>query len=95
MKVFASQFSATIRSRRFITVAMLMVAVFVMVSPSFAQTTTAPTLEFDVTPLFDAMNDYIPLFMTVLGIAGGIAAASALVSMVLRQIVNAFSGRMG
>lgn len=90
---FASQFSATIRSRRFITVAMLMVAVFVMVSPSFAQ--TAPTLEFDVTPLFDAMNDYIPLFMTVLGIAGGIAAASALVSMVLRQIVNAFSGRMG
>jgi len=50
------------------------------------------TLDFDLSPLFDAINQYLPVFLTVFGIVGGIAAAMVLSRFVVNAVINAFSG---
>jgi len=59
--------------------------------PSFAQE-TAPTLEFDLTPFFDSLNMYLPIFIGIFAIVGGIAGAMALAKFVINAVVNAFKG---
>lgn len=80
-------------NRRVMVVAAMVALMVVAVAPSFAQTTTAPTLDFDVSPLFESMNTYLPMFMGVFAIAAAIAGSAALVRMILSAIVDAFSGR--
>lgn len=64
--------------------------------PTPAPTTVpAPELELDVTPLFDSMNSYIPLFLAIFAIPGGIVIAIALVRMLINAIANAIKGAAG
>ena len=56
---------------------------------SFAST---PTLEFDLTPFFDSLNAYLPIFIGLFAIVGGIAGAMALARYVVSAVVRAFSG---
>ena len=58
--------------------------------PAFAQ--EAPSLEFDLTPFFDSLNTYLPIFIGIFAIVGGIAGAMALAKMVINAVVNAFKG---
>lgn len=66
--------------------------VFTLAVPAFAQE-AAPTLEFDLTPFFDSLNQYLPIFIGLFAIVGGIAGAMALSKFIIGQIVAAFSGR--
>jgi hypothetical protein len=59
--------------------------------PAFAQETT-PSLSFDLTPFFDSLNTYLPIFIGIFAIVGGIAGAMALAKMVINAVVNAFKG---
>jgi hypothetical protein len=61
------------------------------VAPTYAQETT-PTLTFDLTPFFDSLNTYLPIFIGLFAIVGGIAGAMALARYVINAVVNAFKG---
>lgn len=61
---------------------------FAPVAPTYAQT----TLEFDLTPFFDSLNTYLPIFIGLFAIVGGIAGAMALARYVINAVVNAFKG---
>ena len=50
------------------------------------------TLDFDLTPFFDALNLYLPVFIGIFAIVGGIAGAMALAKFVINAVVNAFRG---
>jgi phage shock protein PspC (stress-responsive transcriptional regulator) len=58
-------------------------------APSFAQSLS---LNFDLQPFFDNMNVYLPVFIGVFGIVGGIAAALVLSRFVINAVINAFKG---
>lgn len=64
------------------------VSVLAPVTPTYAQT----TLEFDLTPFFDSLNTYLPIFIGLFAIVGGIAGAMALARYVINAVVNAFKG---
>ena len=51
------------------------------------------SLEWDLTPFFENLNTYLPMFIAVFAIVGGIAGAMALAKFVVGAIVDAFSGR--
>jgi hypothetical protein len=81
----------------------LFVALMLTSAVAFAQTATpvpptavpAPTLDLDVTPLFDSMNSYIPIFLAIFAIPGGIVIAIALVRMIINSVGNAIKGAAG
>ena len=52
------------------------------------------TLDFDLDPFFVALNTYLPIFIGLFAIVGGIAGAMALANFVIGKVVDAFSGRM-
>jgi len=64
------------------------VAAFAPVAPAYAQT----TLDFDLTPFFESLNIYLPIFIGLFAIVGGIAGAMALARYVINAIVSAFKG---
>jgi hypothetical protein len=64
------------------------VAAFAPVAPAYAQT----TLDFDLTPFFDSLNVYLPIFIGLFAIVGGIAGAIALARYVINAVVDAFKG---
>ena len=66
----------------------VMVAAFAPVAPTYAQT----TLEFDLSPFFDQLNVYLPIFIGLFAIVGGIAGAIALARYVINAVVDAFKG---
>lgn len=51
------------------------------------------SIDLDLTPFFDSMNQYLPIFMGVFGIIGGIIAALAFSRYIVGLISNALSGR--
>lgn len=59
-------------------------------APAFASV----TLDFDLDPFFTALNNYLPIFIGLFAIIGGIAGAMALANFVIGKVVDAFSGRM-
>ena len=59
---------------------------------AFAQTDPAPTIDFDLTPFFTSLNTYLPIFMALFAVIGGIAGAMALSRYIIGAIVRAFSG---
>lgn len=79
------------RNRRQLTTIFAIIVAFTLAIPAFAQ--DAPTLEFDLTPFFDSLNQYLPIFIGLFAIVGGIAGAMALSKFIIGQIVAAFSGR--
>lgn len=56
--------------------------------PTYAQT----TLNFDITPFFEQLGVYLPVFIGIFAIVGGIAAAIALSKLVINAVVDAFKG---
>jgi hypothetical protein len=51
------------------------------------------SISFDLTPFFDSLNQYLPVFIGLFAIIGGISGAMALSKYVINAVVDAFSGR--
>lgn len=50
------------------------------------------SVSFDLQPFFDSINTYLPTFIGLFAIVGGVAGAMALAKYVIGSIVDAFSG---
>ncbi len=50
------------------------------------------SIDFDLTPFFDSLNTYLPIFIGLFAVIGGIAGAMALARYVIGAVVKAFSG---
>lgn len=50
------------------------------------------SLEFDLQPFFDSLNTYLPIFIGLFAIVGGIAGAIALARYVINAVIGAFQG---
>jgi hypothetical protein len=51
------------------------------------------SIDLDLTPFFDSLNDYLPTFLGIFGLIGGIAAAIAFGRYIVALIVDSLSGR--
>lgn len=54
------------------------------------------SIDLDLTPFFELLNDHLPTFLAIfglLGVIGGIAAVIAFGLYIIRQIVDELSGR--
>lgn len=49
------------------------------------------SLDIDMQPLFDAINDWFPALFAVLAIGGGIAIALKLGSFLIDKVTSAFN----
>lgn len=58
----------------------------------FALLASLPEIDIDLTPLFESIATYLPIFVAIFGIAGGIAAAIVLARFVINAVIRAFSG---
>lgn len=76
---------------------MAVMAVMMLTSAvAFAQTAVPPpTIDLDVTPLFDSMNSYLPVFLVIFAIPGGIALAIGLVRLIINAISSAIAKATG
>jgi hypothetical protein len=52
-------------------------------------------LDIDLQPLFDAINQFIPVFLPVIAIGGGIAIALALSTFLVNMIKKSIGGGRG
>lgn len=59
-------------------------------SPTYAQ---SDSITFDLSPFFTSLNQYLPIFIGLFALIGGIAGAMALAKFVIGAVVDAFSGR--
>ncbi len=57
---------------------------------TFAQSTT---IDFDLQPFFDSLNQYLPIFIGLFALIGGIAGAMAISKYIIGAVVDAFSGK--
>lgn len=57
-----------------------------------AQESPGVVLDFNLDPFFAALNQYLPIFIGLFAIIGGIAGAMALARYVIGAVVRAFSG---
>ena len=51
------------------------------------------SLDLDLSPFFDQLNIYLPVFLGLFAIIGAIGGAIALSKMIIGAVVNAFSGK--
>ena len=70
-------------------IAIAMIALLSVGAPSFA---SGETITFDLAPFFTSLNQYLPIFIGLFAIVGGIAGAMALARYVIGAVVRAFSG---
>ena len=68
---------------------MMLAVLAFSVAPSFAQ---SDTISFDLAPFFESLNTYLPIFIGLFAVIGGIAGAMALARYVIGAVVRAFSG---
>ncbi len=85
---FTKENVARVGSAFVIAVASVAVVMPVSVGAAYAQS----TIEFDLSPFFDSLNTYLPIFIGLFAIIGGIAGAIALARYVIGAVVKAFSG---
>lgn len=77
------------------------VRLMVIVSALMASLLVAPaafgqsTITFDVTPFFDSLNQWLPTFVGIFAIIGGIIAALGFSRYIIGTIVDALSGKGG
>lgn len=64
-------------------------AIWMVAPATFAQ---SDTITFDLSPFFTSLNQYLPIFIGMFAIIGGIAGAMALARFVIGAVVNAFRG---
>lgn len=50
------------------------------------------SISLDMTPFFTALNTYLPTFVSIFGLIGGIAAALGFAKYIIGTIVNALRG---
>jgi len=50
------------------------------------------SIDWDLQPFFDSLNTYLPVFIGLFAVVGGIAGAMALSKYVIGAIVDAFRG---
>lgn len=62
----------------------------VMVAPAFAQSLS---LDIDVQPLFDGIQQFFPVAMAVFGIIGGLLIAFSLARYLVNAFKMAFEGK--
>jgi hypothetical protein len=72
------------------TAALLLTTLIAAQLPAQAQSGT--TLDINLDPFFTSLNQYLPIFISLFAIVGGIAGAMALAKYVIGAIVRAFSG---
>lgn len=71
------------------------IAVFVAVNLIPGATAHASvTLNFNLDPFFESLNQYLPIFIGLFAVIGGIAGAMALSNFVIGKVVDAFTGRI-
>jgi len=73
----------------------LAMAALVMTAISFVGDATyaqSDTIDFDLAPFFESLNVYLPIFIGLFAVIGGIAGAMALAKFVIGAVVKAFSG---
>lgn len=87
---------ANSRTKLFQTLAFAFVAAFILTGLLMPQSAAlaSVTLDFDLDPFFTALNTYLPIFIGLFAVIGGIAGAMALANFVIGKVVDAFSGRV-
>jgi hypothetical protein len=85
---FTSANTARLLSAFVMALAFVAVAMPASVGAVFAQS----TIDFDLEPFFTSLNTYLPIFIGLFAIVGGIAGAMALARYVIGAVVRAFSG---
>lgn len=68
----------------------LTLASFAPGGASFAQSSQ---IDFDLQPFFDSLNQYLPIFIGLFALIGGIAGAMAISKYIIGAVVDAFSGK--
>jgi hypothetical protein len=53
------------------------------------------SIELDLTPFFDSLNQYLPTFLGIFGLIGGITAAIVFGRFIVSLIVDALGGKGG
>lgn len=82
----------SVRRKTAIKIGLAALGLAAMLMPEVANAQSL-TLDIDVQPLFDAINNYIPVFFGLLSIAGGITIALLIARFIINAISDAFSGR--
>ena len=59
---------------------------------TFALLGQSVDLQIDMTPFFEQLNQWLPTFVQIFGIIGGISGALFLSKMIIGAVVNAFRG---
>lgn len=72
--------------------AILQLAAHIFLAGTGVYAQSSPTIDFDLTPFFDNLNVYLPVFLGVFGLVGAIAGAMALSRTIIGAVVRAFSG---
>lgn len=49
------------------------------------------SLDLDLQPFFDQLNTFLPIFLNLFAVVGGISAAMVLSKTIIEAIVSAFS----
>lgn len=77
---------------KWLAVATIMVFMFaLMVAPAAAQS-SGLDLTIDVQPLFDGIETFLPVAISVFGLIGGVAIAFNLARYIVNSFLSAFSG---
>lgn len=50
------------------------------------------SLDIDLQPFFDALNDYLPIFISVFAVIGGLVAAMGFARYIVNAFISAFNG---
>ena len=87
-----STIGATVMSRRDFLAALLAAFIGAIVFAPQRITLASVSLDIDLDPLFTAINDNLPTFMSVFAIVGGIAIAIIIVKFIINAIIDAFKG---
>lgn len=51
------------------------------------------SIDLDLQPFFDSLNQYLPVFLAVFGLIGGISAAILFGRFIIGLVVKALSGQ--
>lgn len=82
--------SSTRRGGTVAALALTVMTAATAASPASAQSDTS--IEFDMQPFFDSLNDWLPTFISIFAIVGGIIGAMALARYIIGMVVQAFRG---
>jgi hypothetical protein len=94
--MFKSAFIQDLRNRQQVATAFFItvfVALMMLPAAAMAQTDVPLTLDLDLSPVFTSINQYLPTFLGIFGIIGGIAIAIVIAKFVINAIKGAFTGK--